>query len=82
MNHPIAYTLDICMMKLFNFLNLKNPQAPHLIEMERQQKTVESLKFLRILIKAFDDVILPIHNTHHAQFILFYFCSFKVILFY
>lgn len=82
MNHPIAYTLDICMMKLFNFLNLKNPQAPHLNEMERQQKTVESLKFLRILIKAFDDVILPIHNTHHAQFILFYFCSFKVILFY
>ncbi|XP_005191275.1 RNA polymerase I-specific transcription initiation factor RRN3 [Musca domestica] len=80
MNHPIAHTLDICMMKIFEFLDLKNPQIFQQNEMERQQKTVESIKFLRLLIKAFDNVILPIHNTHHAQFILFYFCSLKQCL--
>ncbi|XP_061397691.1 RNA polymerase I-specific transcription initiation factor RRN3 [Musca vetustissima] len=85
MNHPIAHTLDICMMKIFNFLDLKSPQnsatqQQQQNEMERQQKTVESIKFLRLLIKAFDNVILPIHNTHHAQFMLFYFCSLKQCL--
>uniref|UniRef100_A0A1I8P1V4 RNA polymerase I-specific transcription initiation factor RRN3 n=1 Tax=Stomoxys calcitrans TaxID=35570 RepID=A0A1I8P1V4_STOCA len=80
MNHPIAHTLDICMVKLFNFLDSKNPQPLQNSDAESQQKTLESLKFLRMLIKAFDNVILPIHNTHHAQFIVFYFCSLKQCL--
>lgn len=80
MKHAIAQTLDICMLKIFEFLNNKNPQALNLNDTERQQKLSESLKFLRLLIKAFDNVILPIHNTHHAQFVLFYFCSLKQCL--
>ncbi|XP_075149438.1 RNA polymerase I-specific transcription initiation factor RRN3 homolog Tif-IA [Haematobia irritans] len=80
MNHPVAHTLDICMMKIFNFLDTKSPASHILNDSERQQKTLESLTFLRIMIKAFDNVILPIHNTHHAQFILFYFCSLKPCL--
>lgn len=77
MKHAIAHTLDICMLKIFNFLDQKNPQALNLTDIVRQQKLSESLRFLKLLIKAFDNVILPIHNTHHAQFVLFYFSSLK-----
>lgn len=78
MKHAIAHTLDICMLKLFEFLQQKSSQALSTTDIERQQKLGDSLKFLKLLIKAFDDVILPIHNTHHVQFVIFYFCSLKV----
>ncbi|XP_023296481.2 RNA polymerase I-specific transcription initiation factor RRN3 [Lucilia cuprina] len=77
MKHAIAHTLDVCMLKLFKFLEVKSEQTPNATDNERQQKLANSLKFLKILIKAFDEVILPIHNTHHVQFVIFYFCSLK-----
>lgn len=78
MKHAIAHTLDICMLKIFEFLQHKGGQPLNTSDNERQQKLAESLTFLKLLNRAFDDVILPIHNTHHAQFLLFYFCSLKV----
>ncbi|XP_065358254.1 RNA polymerase I-specific transcription initiation factor RRN3 [Calliphora vicina] len=77
MKHAIAHTLDICMLKLFEFIQQKSSQALSTTDIERQQKLAESMKFLKLLIRAFDDVILPIHNTHHVQFVIFYFCSLK-----
>ncbi|XP_053958304.1 RNA polymerase I-specific transcription initiation factor RRN3 [Anastrepha ludens] len=73
MKHPIAHTIDICMEKMFNFLNTKNP---NLLNASAEQK-LQLNKFWKILLSAFDNVILPSHNTHHVQFLLFYYCSFK-----
>lgn len=77
MKHAIAHTLDVCMLKIFEFLQKKSGQILINTDTEKQ-KLADSLKFLKLLIKAFDEVILPIHNTHHAQFVVFYFCSLKV----
>lgn len=67
MSHRVAETLDICMEKLFIYL-LKYKTA----------KLVEAMQIFKILLNAFNDIILPSHNTHHVQFLIFYFCSFKV----
>uniref|UniRef100_A0A1A9UWV3 RNA polymerase I-specific transcription initiation factor RRN3 n=1 Tax=Glossina austeni TaxID=7395 RepID=A0A1A9UWV3_GLOAU len=75
MNHPIAQTLDISMSAVFNFLKKRSSS-----ESSEKETLNDSLKFLQILIKAFDAVILPIHNTHHVQFLLFYYCSLKQTL--
>ncbi|TMW53970.1 hypothetical protein DOY81_001027 [Sarcophaga bullata] len=77
MKHAIAHTLDVCMLKMFNFLKQRGPPVLSLRYNERQNNLNDSIKFLKLLIKAFDDVILPIHNTHHVQFLIFYFCSLK-----
>lgn len=80
MKHATAHTLDICMLKMFDYLKQRVPQVLSLRDNEGQQNLSDSIKFLKLLIKAFDDVILPIHNTHHVQFLIFYFCSLKVSL--
>ncbi|KAM7352486.1 RNA polymerase I-specific transcription initiation factor RRN3 homolog Tif-IA [Cochliomyia hominivorax] len=81
MKHAIAHTLDICMLKIFEYLQKKSGQSPVMQnDTDNKQKLTDSLKFLKVLIKAFDEVILPIHNTHHAQFVVFYFCSLKQCL--
>uniref|UniRef100_A0A1B0G3J9 RNA polymerase I-specific transcription initiation factor RRN3 n=1 Tax=Glossina morsitans morsitans TaxID=37546 RepID=A0A1B0G3J9_GLOMM len=75
MNHPIAQTLDISMLAVFNFLKKRSSS-----ESSEKETLSDALKFLQILIKAFDAVILPIHNTHHVQFLVFYYCSLKQTL--
>lgn len=80
MKHAIAHTLDICMLKMFDFLKQRGPPVLSLRDNEGLHNLNDSVKFLKLLIKAFDDVILPIHNTHHVQFLIFYFCSLKVSL--
>lgn len=68
MKHPIAETLDICMEKMFSFLD-RYRQGPG---------RASCIYFYKTLMEAFENVILPSHNTHHVQFLVFYFCSFKV----
>uniref|UniRef100_A0A1A9WET5 RNA polymerase I-specific transcription initiation factor RRN3 n=1 Tax=Glossina brevipalpis TaxID=37001 RepID=A0A1A9WET5_9MUSC len=75
MSHPIANTLDVSMLTMFNFVKAKCSSESS--ENEKTGKLSDSLKFQRILIKAFDAVILPIHNTHYVQFLMFYYCSLK-----
>lgn len=77
MIHPIAQTLDMCMEQMFAFFDRFN-----VIQDEGNKKTTNSqaIEFLSILEKAFDNVILPSHNTHHVQFLVFYVCSFKSAL--
>uniref|UniRef100_W8ASN5 RNA polymerase I-specific transcription initiation factor RRN3 n=1 Tax=Ceratitis capitata TaxID=7213 RepID=W8ASN5_CERCA len=73
MKHVIAHTLDVCMEKMLNFLDAKNP---NILNASVEQR-LEMNKFWKVLLAAFDNVILPCHNTHHVQFLVFYYCSFK-----
>lgn len=75
MKHPIAETLDICMEKMFSFLD-RFRATPDVSE-----RLFCMSDFYRPLMAAFENVILPSHNTHHVQFLVFYFCSFKVSFF-
>lgn len=67
MKLPLAETLDCCMDRMMEFI-------------ERRASSQESCRadhMFRILLRLFDNHILPTHNTHHVQFLMFYFCSFK-----
>ncbi|XP_067621167.1 RNA polymerase I-specific transcription initiation factor RRN3 isoform X2 [Eurosta solidaginis] len=75
MKHVIAHTLDTCMEKMYTFLNTKNPN----INGNAEQK-LQLHNFWKVLLSAFDNVLLPSHNTHHVQFLIFYYCSFKSTL--
>lgn len=80
MRHPVAETIDICMERLCRFISLPNSltaygsasngvSAPQRLHLEHLYK---------ILLKGFEEYILPTHKTNHIQFIMLYFCSFKV----
>lgn len=72
MRHPLAETLDIGLDQLFDYI----------------RKEMESLKgnslklneFFAIFMRIFETDILPTHNSHHVQFIIFYLCHFEVLL--
>lgn len=80
MNHPIAQTLDICMDKMFAFFDRFMPKKQAAAAGEEQKPLVHAYGFLKILQQAFSNVILPSHNTHHVQFLVFYFSNFKSVL--
>lgn len=67
MKLPLAETLDCCMEKMFEYIKQRvssgNPN--------------EADRMFKILLALFDNHILPTHNTHHVQFLMFYICSFK-----
>lgn len=71
MRHPIAETIDLCMEKLFTFL-LANGKPGFNIDTRQQEN------LFRVILKAFEEYILPTHKTSHIQFTIFYFCSFTV----
>lgn len=66
MKLPLAETLDCCMEILFSYIE----------ERAMANGGQESEQMYRLLLKLFDKHILPTHNTHHVQFLMFYFCSF------
>ncbi|XP_063700799.1 RNA polymerase I-specific transcription initiation factor RRN3 [Culicoides brevitarsis] len=69
MRHPLAETLDIGLELIFEYI----------------QKELETLKgnnlkkseFFAIFMRIFETNILPTHNSHHVQFIIFYLCHFE-----
>ncbi|XP_030381459.1 RNA polymerase I-specific transcription initiation factor RRN3-like [Scaptodrosophila lebanonensis] len=71
--HPIGRTLDICLMKLYKFLESKCRPAPDSTDEDRCSQN----RFFKILLNIFENVLLPSHDTHHVQFVIFYVCSFK-----
>lgn len=75
MRHPVAETLDICMEKLLNYVTTQCKQ--NLTE-DSNRNFLRTEHFYKILLKAFEELILPTHKTSHVQFIMFYFCSLKV----
>lgn len=68
MRHPVAESLDICMLKVLQFIDK---------EFRSQPESNSPEKYFRMLVNAFDTIILPAHNPHHVQFFMFYVCSFK-----
>lgn len=79
MRHPVAETIDICMERLFRFISLSNrlpENGASNAATAAQRQNFEHL--FKTLLKGFEEYILPTHKTHHIQFIMFYFCSFKV----
>ncbi|XP_030377459.1 RNA polymerase I-specific transcription initiation factor RRN3 [Scaptodrosophila lebanonensis] len=73
MKHPIAQTLDICLMRLYKFLENKCRPVRDSTEEDRCSKN----RFFKMLLNIFENVLLPSHNTHHVQFVIFHVCSFK-----
>ncbi|TDG46125.1 hypothetical protein AWZ03_007467 [Drosophila navojoa] len=73
LEHPIGQMLDICLMKLFKFVDDKCRPQPDCSDDQRIAKS----RFFKTLVHIFDEVLLPSHNTHHVQFVIFYACSIR-----
>lgn len=67
MKLPIAETLDCCMERMFDYIQRRATSL----------NASDADRMFKILLTLFDKHILPTHNTHHVQFLMFYFCSFK-----
>lgn len=82
LKHPVAHNLDLCMLKLFQFLlrqfNSNQNHNNNKDILKHDSVNIENMKFFDLLIKSFENAILPTHNTQYVQFIFFYVCSFKV----
>lgn len=84
MAHPVAHTLDTCMRRLFEYFSMKlNPNQKQndqedVIDSKLDSANMKNVKFFNLLVKSFENAILPTHNTQYVQFLLFYVCSFKV----
>lgn len=83
MHLPVAETIDICMEKLFAFVELEytpsltiGQSLSVMLPVEKRKFTLDQL--YKMLLKAFELYVLPTYKTVHVQFIMFYFCSFKV----
>lgn len=75
MQHPLAATMDICLDKLLQYITTQCQRQSN----EDSNKTSLRVEhFYKILLKSFEDYILPTHKTNHVQFVMFYFCSLKV----
>ncbi|KAH8292756.1 hypothetical protein KR054_000362 [Drosophila jambulina] len=66
-NHPIGHTLDICLLMLYKFFERKCRIEPNSCEQSR----VSANRVFKTLLYLFDEVLLPSHNTHHVQFVMF-----------
>ncbi|EDV99002.1 RNA polymerase I-specific transcription initiation factor RRN3 [Drosophila grimshawi] len=73
LEHSIAQTLDICLLKLLKFLDDKCRPQPDCSDDQRIAKS----RFFKMLMYIFDEVLLPSHNTHHVQFVIFHACSIR-----
>lgn len=73
MHHPIAETIDLCMQKLYTYISTQCHYG--------EAKNGQLDQMYKILVKCFENYILPTHKTNHVQFIMFYFCSLKVSYF-
>ncbi|XP_029722656.2 RNA polymerase I-specific transcription initiation factor RRN3 [Aedes albopictus] len=67
MKLPVAETLDCCMEKMFVYIQQK----------ASSENASDADRMFKVLLALFDKHILPTHNTHHVQFLVFYICSFK-----
>jgi len=68
LDHPIGQMLDICLLKLLKFFDDKFRP----LNCSDDQRLVKN-RFFKTLIHIFDEVLLPTHNTHHVQFVFFYY---------
>lgn len=71
MVHPVAEALDLSLVKLYQFIakEYKNEIS--------STSNAGGEKYFKMLVNAFEAVLLPAHNPHHVQFFIFYVCSFR-----
>ena len=70
MHHPLAHTLDVCMMKLFSYI--------HRVTHRENDLDIEALKIIYVdLLHVFETTILTTWSSHHVQFVMFYLCGMK-----
>jgi len=74
LNHHIGQALDICLLKLFKFLDDKF-RPFNGIDGQRPANR----RFFKTFMQIFDEVLLPSHNPHHVQFVVFYVCSTRLV---
>uniref|UniRef100_A0A336MUU1 CSON001623 protein n=1 Tax=Culicoides sonorensis TaxID=179676 RepID=A0A336MUU1_CULSO len=69
MRYPLAESLDVGLNLLFDYVKR---------EIDSFEGDVTKLnKFYNMFSKIFEFELLPTHNSHHVQFIIFYLCSFE-----
>ncbi|XP_055678921.1 RNA polymerase I-specific transcription initiation factor RRN3 [Lutzomyia longipalpis] len=66
MRLQLAESLDICLTKLYEYLDRQITQSPRTAE-----------RTFRTIMNAFETVILPAHSPHHIQFFIFYCLSLR-----
>lgn len=70
---PITDTLDTCMEQIFTYL--------HDCCYVKGTLSIDSLKNLYFdILKTFETIILPTHAIQYVQYVIFYICSFKIIV--
>ncbi|KAH8272200.1 hypothetical protein KR018_011108, partial [Drosophila ironensis] len=72
-SHPIGQTLDTCLYIFFDFLDTKCRIKPGWSEEKRRAAN----RIFMMLLYTFDEVLMPSHNTHHVQFVIFVVASIR-----
>lgn len=72
MNSNQAESLDLCMEQLFAYLANEWQRELHTVKSNQISPT------FTMLIDTFQNILLPAYNTHHVQFVLFYYISFRI----
>ncbi|XP_017111289.1 RNA polymerase I-specific transcription initiation factor RRN3 isoform X2 [Drosophila elegans] len=71
--NPVGKALDICLLMIYKFLDGKC----RINQNSSEQESGTANRLFKILLYLFDDVLLPSHNTHHVQFVIFYVTSIR-----
>lgn len=72
-DHPIGQSLDICLHMLYKFFDKKCNIKPNCTDQQR----CAANRLFKILLFTFDEILLPSHNTHHVQFVIFFITSLR-----
>lgn len=72
--HALGHTLDTCLNQAFEYFYVECYTQNRELDWEKTKNV-----FFEMLT-VFDQVILPTHDTHHVQFVMFFLCSFKSTL--
>ncbi|EDV35386.1 uncharacterized protein Dana_GF22755, isoform A [Drosophila ananassae] len=72
-DHPIGQSLDICLHMLYKFFDKKCNIKPNCTDQQR----CAANRIFNILLFTFDEILLPSHNTHHVQFVIFFITSLR-----
>lgn len=72
--HTLGYTLDICLNQVFEYFYSECYKVDGELDWDKTKNAFFELMTI------FDQVILPTHDTHHVQFVMFFICSFNSTL--
>ncbi|KAH8394037.1 RNA polymerase I-specific transcription initiation factor RRN3 [Drosophila serrata] len=73
-NHPIGHTLDICLLMLYKFFDEQCR-----IEPKSREESLSASQVFHMLLYLFNELLLPSHNIHHVQFVIFQVCGIRSV---